>query len=158
MSAPKDNPFQTPSAVLKNAPGMADGEALYRLRAVGIATFFGTPLAGAWVMTQNLRHLGLHDRIQQVWYVGIAISIGLALLGLLPDGIPLAPFTIVAVLSMHEYAKQVTGDALEQHASRGGTFLSNWRAFGISLLFLLAAWGAIFVVTLIVAYLLGMNT
>lgn len=88
-------------------------------------------------MAQNLRRLGMPERTRQVWYVGTGLLIGLVVLTLIPASFPVAPFNIVAVLTMHEYAKQVTGTALADHAAQGGAFSSNWRAFGVSLLFLI---------------------
>ena len=61
MSAPKDNPFQTPHASLLDNPPR---QPLYRLAAIGIATFFGTPVAGAWIIAHNLRRLDRQDQIR----------------------------------------------------------------------------------------------
>ncbi|WP_152225320.1 hypothetical protein [Pseudomonas sp. SCB32] len=148
MNAPKDNPFKTPHASLLDNP---PGKPLYRLAAVGIATFFGTPIAGAWVIVHNLRHLGRDDQVRNAWLMGFGLFVALSLIGwLLPDNVSAAPTTIAAVLGMYQYARHGTGDALEQHASRGGTFLSNWRAFGISLLCLLAIVVVAFIVSFII--------
>lgn len=122
----QDNPFQTPAAALQDGPAVATGEPLYRLAAVGIATFFGTPVAGAWI-------------------TGIGALIAIFLLGMfLPDSVPATPINIAAVFGMYHYAKQHTGGAIEQHAAQGGQFASNWRAFGVSLLFLLAVMAVVF--------------
>ena len=99
-------------------------------------------------MAQNLRRLGMPERGRQVWYVGTGLLLGLILLSLIPASFPVAPFNIVAVLTMHEYAKQVTGKALADHAAQGGTFSSNWRAFGVSLLFLIVIFAIFYGITL----------
>lgn len=143
-SASQDNPFQPPTAALEETPA-ATGAPLYRLGAVGIATFFGTPVAGAWVMAQNLNRLGRHSQMRNAWITGVGAFIAIFLLGwFLPESVPATPINIAAVFGMYHYAKQHTGAALEQHASDGGTFLSNWRAFGVSLLFLLAVMAVVF--------------
>ena len=75
----------------------------------------------------------------------------LSLIGwFLPDNFSAAPTTIAAVLGMYQYARQSTGVALEQHAAKGGTFLSNWRAFGVSLLCLLAIVIVVFIVSFVI--------
>lgn len=142
---PQDNPFQTPAAVLQDAATTTTGEPLYRLAAIGIATFFGTPVAGAWVMAQNLKRLGRLGQVRHAWITGICAFIAIFLLGwFLPESVPATPINIAAVFGMHHYAKQHIGAALDQHTAQGGTFVSNWRAFGVSLLFLLAVMAVIF--------------
>ncbi|MDN6858397.1 hypothetical protein QO207_17545, partial [Pseudomonas sp. CAN2814] len=73
-TAPQDNPFQTPAAALQDGPGVATGEPLYRLAAAGIATFFGTPVAGSWVIAQNLKRLNRPQEVQKAWMVGIGLT------------------------------------------------------------------------------------
>lgn len=144
-TTPQENPFQTPTAVLQDGPAVATGEPLYRLAAVGIATFFGTPVAGAWVIAQNLKRLGRQAQVRNAWITGIGALIAIFLLGMfLPDSVPATPINIAAVFGMYHYAKQHTGAAVEQHAAQGGQFASNWRAFGVSLLFLLAVMAVVF--------------
>ena len=143
----QDNPFQTPAATLENPSTAVTGEPVYRVTAVGIASFFGTPVAGAWIMAQNLRRLGMPERRRQVWYLGTGLLFGLILLSLIPASFPVAPFNIVAILTMHEYAKQVTGRVLADHAAQGGAFSSNWRAFGVSMLFLIFTFAIFYGIT-----------
>ncbi|MDH1012361.1 hypothetical protein N5J43_16145 [Pseudomonas nicosulfuronedens] len=151
----QDNPFQTPAATLQNASTAVTGDPVYRVTAVGIASFFGTPIAGAWIMAQNLRRLGMPERRRQVWFVGTGLLVGLVLLSLIPASFPVAPFNIVAVLTMHEYAKQVTGKALVDHAAQSGAFSSNWRAFGVSLLFLMVIFAIFYGTTFALALAKG---
>ncbi|MFR0691680.1 hypothetical protein ACLUTX_19945 [Enterobacterales bacterium AE_CKDN230030158-1A_HGKHYDSX7] len=141
----QENPFQTPTAVLQEGPAAATGEPLYRLAAVGIATFFGTPIAGAWVMMQNLKALGCLEEVRKAWMMGLGFTIGIFVIGyFLPDNISGAPMSIATVVGMYQFAKQTFGVALEQHAAGGGQWRSNWRAFGVSLLILAAVMAVIF--------------
>jgi len=149
---PQDNPFQPPTATLQDAAAATTGEPLFRLAAVGIATFFGTPIAGAWVMVQNLKTLGRLDDVRKAWLMGLGFTIGMFVIGyFLPDNISGAPMAIATVVGMYQFAKQTTGAALQQHSASGGAFLSNWRAFAISLLFLLAVMAAVFVAAFVLA-------
>lgn len=153
MPQPHDNPFRPPAAELRErSPGSA--QALYRPAAVGIATFFGTPLAGAWVLSRNLQRLGLENRIGPCWWTSIGLCFVIVALSLLlPEKFPALPVTVVQVVVMQQYARQVLGAALQRHQEAGGAFLSNWRAFGVALLFLLA------VLTLVLfgAFILGLT-
>ncbi|MGC4008731.1 MAG: hypothetical protein QM805_06950 [Pseudomonas sp.] len=141
----QDNPFQTPTADLQDGPSVATGEPLYRLAAVGIATFFGTPIAGAWVMVQNLKALGRLEEVRKAWMMGLGFTIGIFVIGyFLPDNISGAPMSIATVVGMYHFAKQTFGATLEQHAAGGGQWRSNWRAFGVSLLILAAVMAVVF--------------
>lgn len=137
MEAPANNPFQTPEADLVNTPDATPP--LYSLPAVGLATFFGTSLAGAYVLAHNLRQYGLHKELRQTWWLAIGIFVAITALGfLLPENVPGIAFTVVQVIAMNQYAKSVLGSRLQQHAAAQGPLYSNWRAVGIGLLFILA--------------------
>jgi len=144
-TSPQDNPFQTPTAALQDGPAVATGEPLYRLAAVGIATFFGTPIAGAWVMVENLKALGRLDEVRKAWLMGLGFTIGMFVVGhFLPDNFSSTPMAVATVFGMYQFAKQTFGAAVEQHGGGGGQWRSNWRAFGVSLLFLLGVLAVIF--------------
>lgn len=142
---PDNNPYQAPQADLVTA-GQASGP-LYRLSAVGIATFFGTPLAGAYIAAHNLRALGLQERVRNTWWLAIGLFAVVMVIGYwLPDGAGIG-MTVAQVIGMHQYAKAQFGEAVEGHA---GPFRSNWRAFGISLLFLLVFLVVVFGAALVI--------
>lgn len=73
MDVQQDNPFQTPQADLQQAS--ASTLPLYRIAAVGLGTFLGTPLAGAWMLAHNLQLLGKADRVAMVRRVAVLFSI-----------------------------------------------------------------------------------
>lgn len=133
------NPFQTPAAELLSPDTLAAGERLYSLAAVGWATFFGTPLAGAYVLNHNLKALGLLDKLKATWLLAIGLLLVVtALAFVLPDNAPGTAFTVAQMMAMYYYAKQLHAPALDAHRAQQGTFFSNWRAVGIGLLMLLA--------------------
>ena len=88
MDVPQNNPFQPPQADLQQA---ATTQApLYSIAGVGLATFIGTPLAGAWLLAHNLQLLGRSDRVAMVWAIAVVflvVTLGLAFL--LPEEVPL---------------------------------------------------------------------
>lgn len=148
---PQDNPFQSPAAPLQE-PSTTASTPLYSLGAAGIATFFGTPVAGSWVIAQNLKRLGRPKEVQAAWLVGLGITFLIFVLAwILPANFPAAPINIAAVFAMLLYAKQNTREALESHSAAGGTYISNWRVVGISLLILLAMIAVFLGVTFLLA-------
>lgn len=151
MSAPKDNPFQTPAAVLQDSPTAATGEPLYKISAVGIATFIGTPVAGAWIIVQNLKRLGRPAEARNIWLTGIGLTLAMFVVGqLLPANISGMPMVIATLYVMVGLARQRFEPVLKQRATNASHFASNWRAFGVSLLFLLAVVVAVLVVSFII--------
>lgn len=146
MDANHDSPYRAPSAELL-APDSQAPRPLYRMSAVGIATFFGTPLAGAYITAHNLRVLGMHERVRNTWLVGVGVLVLVMVIGYwLPDGAGIG-LTVAQVLGMHQHAKSLFGEAVSAH---GGRFRSNWRAFGIALLFLLAFFVVVFAAVLVI--------
>jgi hypothetical protein len=140
------NPYRAPDAELLAAENRVIGP-LYRMSAVGIATFFGTPLAGAYIIARNLRALGLHERVRNTWSIASGLLVLVMVIGYwLPEGAGIG-LTVAQVIGMHQHAKVLFGEAVAAH---GGTFLSNWRAFGIALLFLLGFMVVLFAVFMMI--------
>lgn len=147
MDANLDNPYQAPVADLQAGGARAP---LYRMSAVGIATFFGTPLAGAYIITRNLRALGREESCRGVWWISLGVLVAIMLVSyFLPTNAGGMGLTIGQVVGMHYYAKSLFGEAVTRH---DGAFLSNWRAFGIALLFLLALIVVMFVAVLVFGF------
>lgn len=137
MDVQQDNPFQTPQADLQPR-AVSSGQPLYRMTAIGIGTFLGTPLAGAWLLAYNLRLLGKGSQVAMVWGIAVAMLVLTTVLSfVLPEDALTLPLAILQLLGMLLLAKQLIQADLLRHAAAGGTFLSNWRAAGIAILFLL---------------------
>lgn len=132
-----ENPYSIPAAPLAD-PALVSGR-LYKPVAVGLATFLGSPLAGAYILTQNLKHLGRSREVGTVWLIAVALlAVTMVCAFLLPENVPSLPFTVVQILAMSALSKHHTAVDLARHLERDGAFHSNWRAAGISLLFILA--------------------
>lgn len=148
------NPFQPPTAPLQEPliAGAPSGEPLYKMSAVSLATFLGTPLAGAWIMVRNLRALGRVAEIRRVWGIGVVLVILVAVLGVvLPDGVPSSIFVVAQVVSMQAFARQTFEPAVRAHEAAGRPMHSNWRAAGVAALFL---FGFVAVIVAVVGLLL----
>ncbi|KAF1068875.1 MAG: hypothetical protein GAK45_01245 [Pseudomonas citronellolis] len=148
MDTPTDNPFRTPTALLSDGSATtATASPLYKLSAVGLATLFGTPLAGAWVLQHNLRAMGLASRSTGAWIAAVVLLIGTLLIGVVfRSNLPIVPVAVLQVFVMHQYARKLLGAEREAVPQ----YYSNWRAFGIALLFRVAVTAALLVVALLI--------
>ncbi|MGG2399662.1 hypothetical protein ACJRW5_22210 [Pseudomonas sp. SH1-B] len=147
MDGQSQNPFQTPHAELSE---VSHDYPLYSLAGVGLATFIGTPLAGAWLLAHNLQLLGKADRVAMTWGVSVALLfVTLVLAFVLPEEVPALPFAIAQLFAMMALSKHLIETDIKRHAAAGGRFLSNWRAAGIGLLFTLGMVALMFAVVMI---------
>ena len=109
---------------------------LYKTMSITVATFFGSAIAGGYLMSQNLRRLGRYRDAQLSLIGGVLLTILLAALGfLLPEnsaGGNIIP-TIVPAIVMHQWAKHSMQANIDQHQISGGGMESSWKAFGIGL-------------------------
>lgn len=106
MNSDTENPFRPPEARL-DEPDATHGEPLYRLSAIGLGTFIGTPLAGAFLAAVNLRRLGRAQEVGKTWLVGLCLFVLLPVLGaILPENIPSIGFTVAQIFGMVYYADQ----------------------------------------------------
>ena len=148
MDVQQSNPFQPPQADLQQAT--TTQAPLYSIAGIGVATFIGTPLAGAWLLAHNLQLLGQAHRVAMVWGISVALLlVTLVLAVVLPDEVPALPFAIAQLMVMIMLAKNLQEADLKQHADVGGAFLSNWRAAGIGLLFTIGMAALMFAVLMI---------
>lgn len=112
---------------------------LYSLPAIALATFLGTGVAGAFLLTRNLQRLDRAQDVGRAWLTGIALffgCIGLSLL--LPRSVPAVLYGIIQVGGLTFYAMVTMGSLLKDHDDQGGQFVSLWKVAGISAAFCLA--------------------
>ena len=133
--------YKTPQAELVDAgSGIPLDVKLYKISAIGIATFFGTVFAGGYIAYRNLKNLGRDQQAKKVLvWSAVAVVIVLVVGVMIPASrnIPNIAFTVPQILVMIELAKRWFGDDITQHQQNGGVMASNWKAFGISLLFMI---------------------
>ena len=119
---------------------------LFDANAVGTATFFGTPVMGAWLMAVNYRRLGQMGHATTTLILGIAVTGLVILLGWnLPQPADL-PIALVLVFATRWGAQSLQGTAVKDHVKRGGRLGSKWTAFWLGTAFLVALFAVIFVV------------
>jgi hypothetical protein len=117
---------------------------MYDAGAVGIATFFGSPVVGCALMAVNYRRLGKARDAAITLIAGIAVT-GLVIL--LGWNLPQAVSSVIAlglVFATRESAKKLQGAALANHVAHGGQLGSKWVAFGYAMAFLVVIVGVIF--------------
>jgi len=131
-----DNPYRPPppGADAPPATDAAGGRAvaLYTTGQVVLATFLGTPLAGALVMALNDRRVG-RPAGGTVLLGALATALLTGLAFLIPDGIPQLALNVAALLGMHRVCNSVQGERVQAHLAQGGERGSSWAAVGIGL-------------------------
>lgn len=112
---------------------------LYTVKGVAIATLFGTPLAGGYLMARNYKLLGNKSYAKRAVFYSVLTIIASLLIGmLLPEQTPSVVVSVPVLIAMVQAMKYLQGPSLTVHQQNGGEFASCWKAFGISLLFMVA--------------------
>ena len=128
---------------------------LFDANAVSLATFFGSPVAGACLMALNDRRLGRAGRAVTTLVLAVAVTALVVLLGWnIPQGFS-APIAIALVFAMRYIALSQQGAAVKDHLQRGGRLGSKWSAFGVGMAFLTAIFAVVFLVVFIPTYIAG---
>lgn len=134
------------ASVLIPPPIDAPNYKLFDANAVGLATFFGTPIAGCLLMALNYHRLGQMGRAVMTLLVGTLVT-GLVLLVTwnLPSGANV-PIAIALLVVTRLSADKLQGRAVKEHVARGGQLASRWSAFWVSLIFLAIFFGIVLVI------------
>lgn len=127
--APDFNPYQP---ALAGAPGDAL-PTIFSAKAVGVATFFGSGVAGTILLYLSLSRLGLKRDAQRGVALGAALTVAtLAVVLVLPPGT--ANFVpLVATLVMSALGRKLLDAPVAAHLARGGQCASGWHTAGITL-------------------------
>ena len=125
--------------------GPAPAYTLFDANAVSTATFFGTPVMGAYLMAANYRRLGQAGHAAKTLILGIAVTGLVILLGWnLPQPADL-PIALALVFAMRWSAQKLQGAAVLDHVQHGGRLGSKWTAFWLGTAFLVVLFAVIFV-------------
>lgn len=145
-------PQQMPGGTISQGEAIIPHYTLFDANAVTLATFFGTPVAGASLMLINDRRLERGGRGLVTLLAAIAVT-GLAVLAgwNIPQGVS-SVFALVLVILMGQAARTMQGAAVKEHVQRGGRLGSKWSAFGVGLGFLAAIFAAVFLAVFVPAY------
>ena len=125
---------------------------LFDAQAIGLATFFGTPAAGATLMLVNDNRLGRSGHGATTLILAIAVTALVILVGWnIPQGFS-APIALLLVFAMRHIATAMQGTAVKDHMERGGLLGSKWRAFTVGMAYFVAIFGTAFFAVFLPAY------
>lgn len=148
------NAYQVPQAVVDDVPqqGVVDGK-LFTINGIGIATFFGTLIAGGILLAHNYRRLGDSKNAWLSILAGFFVTAMFTFIAyLLPDGMRIG-LAVPQIIAITLYARLQQGAQIEAHQEAGGELVSSWLAAGIGLLTLAVLLVVIFVITFMMAML-----
>ena len=117
---------------------------LFDSGAVALATLFGTPVGGASLMALNYRRLGKTGLAITTLLAGLTVtSIVIALSWNLPRSV-VSPIAVVLLIAIRQIAKVAQGDAVNEHAKKGGRLGSKGLAFGSGLMYFAVIFAMVF--------------
>jgi hypothetical protein len=117
---------------------------LYTVGAITLATVFGGPIAGTALMAANYRRLNKKDDAITTLVVGILGTALALLIGFLIPHDLTYPIGIGLLFGTRGAAQSLQGKLLDKHMAEGGLMESGWKAFGFSLIVLVAYFGVAF--------------
>jgi hypothetical protein len=111
-------------------PGPIPAYTLFDANSVGLATLFGGPVAGSFLMALNYRRLELTGKAVVALTIGIVVT-GLAILigWNLPKGVTF-PLALALLYGTKWMAQSLQGPTVKYHVEHGGRLGSRWTAFG----------------------------
>lgn len=132
------NPYSPPTAPVADVAPISNASGRwYSSGQITVATFLGTPIAGAWLMAQNYKAMGRESFARQALIFGVvATLIVFVLAAVLPDSTPNVLLPVVYTVIVQAIARAKQGPQFQAHIADGGLRHSNWRVVGIGLLFM----------------------
>jgi hypothetical protein len=122
---------------------------LFDANAVGLATIFGTPVAGSALMALNYRRMGQARKAAIALILGIAVTGVAILVGWnLPHTVS-SPIGLILLLATARMARSLQGPAVMDHVQRGGRLGSKWVAFGLGVTICAVIFLSVFIPTYI---------
>lgn len=122
-----------PSAAPSSTDDLFPPYKLYDTTSIGLATFFGSPIAGTALMALNFQRLGQTGKAKLTFAIGVAITVLVMSLGWLIPSYGTGTVAIVLVVATVNTARSLQGDAFYKHIVKGGPFASRWAASGIGI-------------------------
>jgi hypothetical protein len=123
---------------------------LFSQAQVSLATFLGSPMAGALLIRRNHQALGHGKAAQQSLIVGLVGTTIVLVAGFfLPDNVPNLVLPIASLLAVQQWYKQGQEHLFKAHVANGGQKGSWATAIGIGVLLLIVIMAIIIGVVLI---------
>ncbi|WP_426358650.1 hypothetical protein ACPUVO_00025 [Pseudocolwellia sp. HL-MZ19] len=139
----ESNVYATPKSDIENTSTDLAEVNVYSPTQIACGALVGGPVGLIYFLMTNFSSLNNNEGKRNTLYAGVALII--ALLSILPDDFPSAPFTVVYVVIARAVAEkhQITKKAIIE--SEQYQFESNWKVFGISLICLIGSAVVLFV-------------
>ncbi|MGC1782299.1 MAG: hypothetical protein WA708_07265 [Acidobacteriaceae bacterium] len=103
---------------------------LFDARSVGLATLFGGPVAGTFLMALNYRRLGMKGAAIIALLIGIVVTALAVMIGWnLPKSVTF-PLALALFFGTQRLALSLQGATVKYHLEHGGRLASRWTAFG----------------------------
>ena len=115
---------------------------LYKESSVQIATFLGGPIIGAYLIAENFKNLGEHNKIKKTWIAAIMATVLTVVFVYLTHGLlylPIFFFRIVYTVCTAYFLIHYQSHQINSHIKKGGRVYPVWRGLCLGILVLLIA-------------------
>lgn len=148
-----NNPYAPPASdVDAPVPPTPEGTfpgLLFSPRQIAIAAFFGTPMAGIYLLQANYRVMGSPAAANKVSALGLLVSAALlAMLMRFPTS-PSLGVNIFAATLLSWIAERTQGEKFRRHVDTGGARGSNWRVLAVVIGTIVAVLAVVYVAGMI---------
>jgi len=146
MSSIPQQISQAPVSYGEVPASIAPAYKLFDANAVVLATFLGTPVAGATLMCVNDARLGRAGRGIMTLTLAAVVTALMILVGWnIPRG-GTSIFAFILIVVMRMLAGKVQGVAVSEHVKHGGRLGSMWVAAGVGVAYLAVVFGIVFAI------------
>jgi hypothetical protein len=149
------NPYAAPqslAAIDNRDADSARSYELYSVRAILLATFLGSTLAGGILMAIDYRRLMKSGAARNCVVIAILAQVPIfGLIFMLPDNVPAALVAVPQLVAMYYIANGLLGSALRAHQQAGGQEASLWKAAGIGVLGGIVVFCTVFAIIILLA-------
>jgi DMSO reductase anchor subunit len=126
---------------------------LYSLNQMVGGSIFGGPIAGAYMIANNIKHLNASIPVWKVW----AAVFGVVFISFIPDAlgydsIPNIAYNLLYCLTVYWLAKYFIGDQMQSHQDMGGLYWGFPRVLSVVLISIVAFVIIIFLVLIMTDY------
>ncbi len=111
-------------------------EKLHKSITIIIATFFGGPLAAAFLLVENFKNLNRVSFISKTWLIAIGVLLFTFAVEYIPiiNKIPSIAFNIGMLVLVNNVIKSYQPECIAHTPSSTSTFYSGWRACAVALI------------------------
>lgn len=125
------------------------GLKFYSQRAIGIATFFGGPLAACYLVRENYLVLNKPDEAKKALLYGLLATIFIfGFIFMMPEDImgkvPNQIIPIIYTAIIYYIVEYIQGETLKLHKDFGNEFISGWKATLVGVIAMLISLSLIF--------------